>query len=133
MMVSLKVNNMKTIVDFPSYSVTEAGEVIHSKTGRALQKYVDSTAYYKVGLNNDRGRSTFRIDRLVMDAFVGPSELHINHRNGDKTDNRLANLEYVKVEDIISQKVDDLFDEIAAQSGVSVSAIWKIFREGLQQ
>ena len=37
----------------------------------------------------------FRTHRLVLAAFVGKSELQTNHKNLDKIDNRLVNLEYV--------------------------------------
>lgn len=37
---------------------------------------------------------SFMIHRLVMIAFVWPSKLQVNHKNWDKTDNRLENLEY---------------------------------------
>lgn len=42
-------------------------------------------------------RRWFYIHILVMLAFMGPRPhgLVVNHKNGDKTDNRLANLEYV--------------------------------------
>lgn len=30
-----------------------------------------------------------------MEAFVGPSDLQVNHKDADKTNNRLENLEYV--------------------------------------
>lgn len=33
--------------------------------------------------------------RLVMEAFVGKSDLQVNHKNGNQQDNRLENLEYV--------------------------------------
>lgn len=35
------------------------------------------------------------VHRLVLDAFVGSSELECNHINGIKDDNRLENLEWV--------------------------------------
>ena len=35
------------------------------------------------------------VHRLVMEAFRGPSDLQVNHKNGKQDDNRLENLEYV--------------------------------------
>jgi hypothetical protein len=50
-----------------------------------------SIGYYCV---NVLGKVEY-VHRLVMEAFHGPSELQVNHKNGIKTDNRLENLEYV--------------------------------------
>jgi hypothetical protein len=43
-----------------------------------------------------RGGKKHYVHRLVMAAFVGPAPHRndVNHINGDKTDNRLCNLEY---------------------------------------
>lgn len=48
--------------------------------------------YPYVALNHGEKQS---IHRLLMAAFVGPSDLWVNHINGIRTDNRLENLEYV--------------------------------------
>ena len=39
------------------------------------------------------------LHRIIMEAFHGPSDLHVNHINGIKNDNRLCNLEYVTAAD----------------------------------
>lgn len=45
----------------------------------------------------ERGKTTMLVHRLVAAAFLGESTpgMEVNHRNGDKTDNRAANLEWV--------------------------------------
>jgi hypothetical protein len=53
--------------------------------------------YYGVMLAHNNRRNRVLIHQVVMRAFVGepPVGKEVNHRNGDKSDNRLVNLEYV--------------------------------------
>lgn len=53
-----------------------------------------SKGYFRVGLWRGNEGKVFFVHRLVMLAFVGPSNLSVDHINGDKTDNRLCNLRY---------------------------------------
>ena len=50
--------------------------------------------YHLVVLCKGGAKKNKSIHRLVMLAFVGESDLQVNHKNGIKTDNRLENLEY---------------------------------------
>ena len=50
--------------------------------------------YHLVCLHKDDKQRAFLIHRLVMAAFHGKSELHVNHKDGNKKNNRLENLEY---------------------------------------
>jgi len=53
--------------------------------------------YYGVSLRKNGIKKPFYIHRLVMATFVSPCppECEVNHKNGDKEDNRLSNLEYL--------------------------------------
>lgn len=81
------------------YEVSSIGRVKslrdnHNKLREIIRKPRKTrTGYMDIGLKNKH----FLVHQLVMLAFVGPPPqgLEINHKNGNKTDNRLENLEYV--------------------------------------
>lgn len=54
-----------------------------------------TAGYLTVALSIKGKQRTLYIHRLVMLAFFGKSALDVNHIDGDKTNNRLSNLEYV--------------------------------------
>lgn len=95
----------------------------------------------------------FLLHRLVMAAFVGPppNGEQVNHRDGDKSNNAVSNLEYctpcqnvrhcidvlgkkrgesmskLKESDVVAIRSDSrLLREIAADYGITLQAIWYI-------
>ena len=99
------MESFKPIPGHPGYEVSDHGtvrsldrQIMRSGCpaqvqGRTLQFRKHPKGYRGVSLGN---RKQATVHSLVMLAFVGsrPEGAWINHRNGDKTDNRLANLEY---------------------------------------
>lgn len=83
------------------YSVSPNGEVYSLRTNRLLKggfDGYDGTGYHFVVLTDDDGVVVnHKVHRLVAKCFVdGECEgLQVNHKNGDKRDNKSSNLEWV--------------------------------------
>ncbi len=86
----------KTIPSYPKYEVSNRGRV-RPKVPQCRKAHDDGKGYLQLRLCDENGVTrTVKAHRLVAEAFLGPAEgRQVNHRNGKRADNRLANLEYV--------------------------------------
>jgi len=85
----------KQIPGYPNYSATDAGEIIRNDTGKVLVQMPDKDGYMKVSLSHGPVIKRCSVHRLVALAFIGKSDLQVDHINRKKADNRLENLRYV--------------------------------------
>jgi len=82
------------------YQVSNMGRIksfCRDKNGRLLKPCLDKYGYLKVILSRDSKRKTVKVHRLVLETFIGdaPSPEHEgNHKNGNRADNRIENLEW---------------------------------------
>lgn len=89
-----KVKYMKDIAGFDNYSILSDGTVFSHLRNRPLKAKKHSQGYLAISLG--RGNQKL-IHRIVAEAFIeNPLALpFVNHKNGNKTDNRVENLEWV--------------------------------------
>jgi len=88
----------KTIKGYDGYTFTKDGKVYSNRTGikKEIKGAYDKDGYLKITLvDKDKKFKYFRKHRLIAWAFLGYSELQVNHKDGNKTNNHIDNLEYV--------------------------------------
>lgn len=104
----------KEIKDYPNYEVSNFGRVRTLKYfSNVTKKYYDRIlvlkqktsycGYNHVGLSNKDGRKTKVVHKLVAKAFIpNPNNLReINHKDGNKQNNSVTNLEWCSRSDNI--------------------------------
>ena len=100
------------------YSVSNLGRVRRDATctgkprSRILHGYIEAHGYRVIALSANRATRLVKAHRLVADAFLGecPDGLQINHKDGDKSNNAVNNLEYVTPSKNIQHAYDELGD-----------------------
>lgn len=100
------------IKEHPEYYITDTGDVYsrnYAKTGR-IKKLAVSRKYNGY-LGVSLGARIYKaVHRLVAEAFIPnpDNKSQVNHKNGDKTDNRVENLEWCSAKENIRHSYDVL-------------------------
>ena len=81
------------------YQVSNLGRVRSNKWGRTtiLRNNLVGCGYYRMSISTKIGVRYLYVHRMVMESFVGINPLKnvVNHKDGNKLNNRLENLEWV--------------------------------------
>lgn len=83
----------KIIEEFKNYEINEKGQVRNIKSLKILSQSLSTKGYYQINIANKSRRT----HRLLAIAFIeNPFSLEtVNHKDGNKLNNSLENLEWV--------------------------------------
>ncbi len=149
---SLPNEEWRTVEEFPTYEVSNLGRVRRLPISKffptvQLRKIMFNpvTGYCELILCENYVKKMRRIHRLVAAAFLGdPDGLQINHKDGDRTNNRLDNLEIVTCSENHRHAIDVLGKDTSKQAckgeqnggckfrESDVLAILELYRNGMR-
>ncbi len=100
------------IKGIPYYEVSNQGRIKNSRTGHILKHSLDRYGYPKLHMTVNGTNYWRTIHRCVAETWLPQINygLHVNHKNGIKTDNCVENLEWVTPQENIIHSFDNLLN-----------------------
>lgn len=89
-----QVSNMGRVKSLTRIIENKKGQIQKYK-GKILSPRLSNRGYFQINLSENNKTKLFSIHRLVMYAFVGSSDLLVDHIDRNPENNKLENLRYV--------------------------------------
>lgn len=77
------------------YLVSIEGAIVNEKTNKQLIPQNNGKGYMKVTLSIDGKQIQRYVHRIVAECYLLNKSIQVNHKDGDKTNNNVSNLEWV--------------------------------------
>lgn len=100
----IEVEEFRRMPSNPNYLVSDHGRVYSKRRLRKfLKPWVAGNGYFEIRIFGDGPSRRISLHKLVMEVFVGETQggraakhkyQNVNHKDGNKLNNKLANLEY---------------------------------------
>ena len=124
----------KTIENYPNYMVSNYGNIMSLNYRRTSKPHIlkqgtNNDGYKLVCLHNENGNKMMTVHRIVAEAFIFNKFNYneINHKNNNRSDNRVSNLEWISHKDNIKQR--DLTYKPKINNQITPNEVIKIRKE----
>ena len=120
---------LEKLKGFENYYIDKEGNIYTKDKKLMTGKFVDNTGYYQIVLRKNGKRSYQRLHRLIAKQFIdNPNNLpQVNHKDGNKLNNSLDNLEWISNSDNTKHGYDNNLYHNKKQ--IKIIAINKISKE----
>ena len=97
-----KYNTMKTIYNFPEYSINEDGsKIVREDSGKVLRHFIKDSIHYVTLRTGPRNMQRIAVHLLVAKTYLNHSEnKYVKHLDGNKSNNHYSNLKFVSLSEI---------------------------------
>jgi hypothetical protein len=117
-----KVEKWEYVNNYPNYKISslgrvkslerlrKIGKIYYLQKEKILKPDILTTGYFYVNISNNNKAKKFTIHRLVAQAFIPNPENkpQVNHKDGDKLNNEINNLEWCTASENIKHSFDVL-------------------------
>lgn len=117
--------NKEKVIGFEEYQVDTNG-IVYSKKGRPLKYSINHNGYCIINFLVNKKRTGFGIHTLVAKQFIpndDPNKTQVNHKDGDKTNNHVDNLEWVTPKENTQHSINCLGNDKSGEKNPLAKAI----------
>ena len=121
------------IEGFDGYWISKQGEVFSDRSGRTLLGWINTNGYRRVTIKKDTKWVTVYVHQLVARAFLpaDPDRFHVNHKNGNRLNNSVENLEWCTVAENNAHSYRELGRRAYTQGRTGARAVRSLAVEAL--
>jgi hypothetical protein len=112
-MIKEEKEEWRTVLQNENYEISNLGQVRNKKTKKTRKKQINDSGYEIITLYFGK-KKTYLVHRLVAQAFIpNPNNLpFVNHKDRNKVNNRITNLEWVTSSMNMKLKVIQIIESI---------------------